>query len=181
MNKLWFPQIGNYLVFTSDIVHHDQGADGRRALHWGIKEPNPLRDRSIYPYQYPVRLAVKKFDWFEVNAMFAPRKSWKTWEGFCLVGLKLELSKKDRKFIRERVHELARERCGKLLLDEGLTAIDPANLQFSIRSRTIEVSTLDINGKAMVVSSREDAIALVSKLRGEAEIPEPTRWERLGT
>lgn len=182
MNKLFFPQIGTYLVITEDINDYVP-FDNNRKVSWGLKMPIPghLLTRALNTYGHQILVPLKASDWYQVGSLFAPRKSWQSWEGHCLVGLKLEFSKKDRKFIKERVWTLAREKAVEALAEAKVTGTDLSQLHFSIRSRTIEVSSKALNNKAIIVSTRAEAIHWASKLRGEAEKPAPTRWQRLET
>ena len=181
MNKLFFPKIGSHVVLTSDIKTYMFEAN--RVLRWSLKSPIPLQlsGRALNVWEHPVRFEVKAGDWYEVGSLFAPRKSWHSWEGHCMIGLKLEISKKDRKYIKERVWELARRAAVDALVEAKVSDIDMSTLNFSIRSRTIEVSSRDINDRAIVVDTREEAIALAAKIKGEAVKPAPTRWQRLET
>jgi len=181
MNKLFFPKIGSYLVLTSDIKTYM--FEQNRLLRWSFKSPIPLQllGRVFNVWDHPVRFEVKAGDWYEVGSLFVPRKSWKTWEGYCMIELKLEFSKKDRKFIRERVWTLAREQAALALKALKIDEVSPNDLNFSLRSRTIQVSTRDVNDRAIVVDTREEAITLAAKIKGEAAKPAPTRWQRLET
>jgi len=183
MNKLFFPRIGSYIIITEDIGPVTTPPNQNVILYWSFKQPIPMGMLHNMPntYSYPIVFLPKASDWYQVGSLQAPRKSWHTWEGHCLIGLRLELSKKDRHFIYNRVQDLARVQAQQAIEANKITGIDYSALHFSIRSRSIALSTKILNDRAVVAPSREEAICYAKKLRGEIDKPIPTRWQRLET
>lgn len=154
MNTMYCPYTTDYIVIREPIISSIQtNGMGSIRIYGKIHE--------VYQTQWELLPG----EWYELGSILYPRGYYAEAYNFsAILGLKLDRSKKGRKWVKEKMTKLSLE-----YLQTN---------QFRCYDRTAKYLSSDLNGKVALVKNRESAIEYSKVLLGEYTCTtDQKRWD----